>query len=103
MKRFMIVTQDYTAAYVSDYREYALGQATDGLVAFESIRAFNESESRADFESMAAVCYPGALSAGRDEVWGTYINSNLEKRWKGWKACEEFRAGIVPTQQRGKS
>lgn len=61
------------------------------------------ADPRADFERMAAIVYPGALSAGRHPVHGTYINNNLEKRWKGWKACEEFRAGILPTQQRGKS
>ena len=64
---------------------------------------FNEDECRTDFEAMAAICYPGALSAGRNEVHGTYINSNLEKRWKGWLQCDQFRAGIIPTQQRGKS
>lgn len=62
-----------------------------------------DEKSRTDFESMAAIVYPGALSAGRHPIHGTYINNNLEKRWKGWKACDEFRAGIVPTQQRGKS
>lgn len=64
---------------------------------------FTEQKSRADFESMAAIVYPGALSAGRNKTFGTYVNCNLEKRWQGWKACDEFRAGIVPTRQRGKS
>ena len=63
--------------------------------------SIDEDKVRTDFEAMAAIVYPGAFSAGRNEIHGTYINSNLEKRWKGWKACEEFRAGITPTQQRG--
>lgn len=74
-----------------------------GDYAEEAYGPFTETASRIDFESMAAVAYPGALKGGRHPVHGTYINNNLEKRWKGWKACDEFRAGIVPTQQRGKS
>jgi len=66
------------------------------------VQEFDEGKTRADFERMAAVVYPGALSAGRHPIHGTYVNNNLEKRWKGWKACEEFRSGIVPVQQRGK-
>lgn len=57
----------------------------------------DETLSRVDFEEMAAIAYPGALALGRHPVHGTYKNSNLEKRWRGWLACEQFRAGIKPT------
>lgn len=61
----------------------------------------SEPAIRLEFEEMASVVYSAALSEGRDPVHGSYRNSNLEKRWTGWKACEEFRAGIK-LEPRGK-
>lgn len=55
---------------------------------------FSELRSRKDFELMAAVKYPGALALGRHSIHRTYKNANLEKRWKGWLLCDQYRHGI---------
>lgn len=71
------------------------------LKAEQTIRAmlanqggFSEARSRKDFELMAAVKYPGALALGRHSIHRTYKNANLEKRWKGWLLCDQYRHGI---------
>lgn len=60
----------------------------------QTVVEFSELRSRKDFELMAAVKYPGALALGRHSIHRTYKNANLEKRWKGWLLCDQYRHGI---------
>jgi len=95
------VSRSLLVGYLASAQGYDDSRLRNELIA--EINRDPEDSSRTDFEAMAAIVYPGALSAGRNKTFGTYVNCNLEKRWQGWKACDEFRAGIVPTRQRGKS
>lgn len=65
----------------------------------DSHLSYLESQSRKDFELMAAVKYPGALALGRHSIHRTYKNANLEKRWKGWLLCDQYRHGINPEEE----
>lgn len=77
-------------AGVKELEESAQGYSTEVL---------NEDNSRRDFEEMARVVYPDALARGRNQTHGSYNNTNLEKRWTGWRACDAFRAGVLPLPQ----
>ncbi|AUM59745.1 hypothetical protein [Pseudomonas phage PMBT14] len=77
--------------------EEALNEAAEDYVPERS--SFSEARSRKDFELMAAVKYPGALALGRHSIHRTYKNANLEKRWKGWLLCDQYRHGINPEEE----
>ncbi|UOL48391.1 hypothetical protein [Pseudomonas phage Almagne] len=75
--------------------EEALNEAAEDFAGDQ----FTEPRSRMEFERMAAVKYPGALALGRHSIHRTYKNANLEKRWKGWLLCDQYRHGINPEEE----
>lgn len=52
--------------------------------------SISEDQSREEFEEVAAVRWPEAMGRGVNPTHGTYNDSNLEKRWRGWRARDEF-------------
>lgn len=84
---------------INKSRSAGVAELVEAAQEFEA--EVDTDQVRVEFEEMASVVYSAALAEGRDPVHGSYRNSNLEKRWTGWKACEEFRAGVKPVP-RGK-
>lgn len=95
----LIISVELAVNLVS-YDDQVRLKAEQTIRAMLAIKApFSETRSRKDFEVMAAINYPGALALGRHSIHRNYKNANLEKRWKGWLLCDQYRNGIKPEEK----